>query len=90
MSRHMPNPVEPLACRHCDKIGLRYQGSRQRVGGGLHRIYKCVHCQRSNQNPGQPAHKPKPKGPLCPRHEIPVAEMQRLNRLTTMPWSASP
>jgi hypothetical protein len=90
MSRHMPNPVEPLACRHCDKIGLRYQGSRQRPRGGLNLIYKCIHCRRSNQNPGQARKAATPKGPLCPRHEIPVAEMQRLNRLTTMPWSAAP
>lgn len=88
MTRHR-NPVEDLWCRHCDKRGLRYQGTRRRPAGGIAKVYLCVHCGRRSHDPVKcrPA-KALPAGPIHPYHDVPVACLQRWRRLVTMSWRA--
>lgn len=90
------NPVINTPCRHCNQLGLRYQGTSTKTSlkgtPTVTAVYRCDHCKRQNSNPGQA---PKPSqaaqarqhGPLCPYHDIPIAHLQLAKRITTMPWT---
>lgn len=84
------NPIEALWCRHCGKTGLRYQGRRNRKQGGFNEVYRCVHCERTSQNPPQQA--PKGRAPvlMCRYHDVPVAHLQLWRKVASMPWRVSP
>jgi len=79
------NPIEHFQCRHCQNIGLRYQGSINRARG-LSEIYKCVACDRRNENPKRP--EAKKQGPVHPYHDVSMSWFALARTFNHSVWRA--
>lgn len=79
------NPIEPLLCNHCDHRGLRYQGSRKKATH-IAKVYKCVECGRTSNNPVAERLPQAESVELCPHHWVPRDFLARMFRLQTMSW----